>query len=238
MSNKKDSLGERIKNSYENRTRYYLPRRTYTIVRLDGRAHSSYTQGLPKPFCKKYNNAIDQTAKYLCQNIAGCKLAYCQSDEITLVLTDFDQIDTQAFFDGNIQKITSVVASMAAAYFNQEHIRPQKDKLASFDARVFTIADRTEVYNCLYWRQQDCSRNSLSMLAQANFSHKQLHKKKRDDIHEMLHSIGINWNNESTRFKRGSCVIKKPDEGWVIDYDIPIFSQKKEYILERLPVLN
>lgn len=237
MGNKKDSMGDRMKRQYEDRTRYLLPRRVYTILRLDGRSHSNYTQGLERPFSKPYNNAIDETAKYLCQNIAGCKLAYCQSDEITLVLTDFDQIDTQAFFDGNIQKIVSVVASMAAAFFNQDHIRPQKNKLASFDARVFTVADRQEVFNCLYWRQLDASRNSLSMLAQANFSHKQLHKKKRDDIHEMLYEIGINWNNESTRFKRGSCVIKTT-EGWKIDLDIPIFSQKKDYIFDRLPVLN
>ncbi len=230
----KDSLGLRMKTYYEDRTRYLLPRRTYTIIRIDGRSHSNYTRGLERPYSVPYMDAIDITAKYLCLNIPGVKLAYTQSDEISLVITDFDKQDTQAFFDGNIQKIVSVTASMAAAFFNQPEIAPNPDKLASFDARVFTIPSEIEVFNSIHWRQLDATRNSISMLAQAHYSHKELHRKKRDDMHQMLYEKGINWNNEPTRFKRGGCVIKT-DDGWKIDDDIPIFNHNRAYILDRLP---
>jgi tRNA(His) 5'-end guanylyltransferase len=115
----KDSLGDRMKEQYENRTRILLPRRIYTIIRLDGKAFHSYTRGLQRPFDQGLMDDMDNTAKFLCENIQGCKLAYVQSDEISLVLADFDDITTEAWFDGNVQKITSISAAMAAAKFNQ-----------------------------------------------------------------------------------------------------------------------
>lgn len=113
-----DTLGDRIKNFYENRTRIVLPRRTYTIIRCDGKAFHTYTRGLKKPFDADFISDMDATAAYLCKNIMGVKLAYVQSDEISLILTDFDSIGTQAWFDNNMQKMASVSASMATAAFN------------------------------------------------------------------------------------------------------------------------
>src|SRR5699024_4096021 len=107
--------GDRMKKSYENRTKQFLPRRTNTIVRLDGKAFHSYCKGLNKPFDEGLIEDMQQTTVYLCKNIQGCKAGYTQSDEITLLLTDYDKLKTEAFFNGNIQKITSVIASMATA---------------------------------------------------------------------------------------------------------------------------
>lgn len=204
MKNKKDSLGSRMKENYEHRTRILLPRRTYTIIRLDGKAFHTYTKGLERPFDKQFVSDIDETARFLCENIQGVKLAFVQSDEISLVLTDFDKITTNAWFDGNIQKMVSVSASLATAKFNE--LRP--GKLAFFDSRVFTIPEKSEVINYLIWRQQDTVRNSITAVAQFLYSHKELFKKNTNQMQEMCFQKGINWNDFSIGLKRGRLILK------------------------------
>lgn len=204
MKNKKDSLGSRMKENYEHRTRILLPRRTYTIIRLDGKAFHTYTKGLERPFDKQLVNDMDETAKFLCENIQGVKLAFVQSDEISLVLTDFDKITTNAWFDGNIQKMVSVSASLATAKFNE--LRP--GKLAFFDSRVFTIPEKSEVINYLIWRQQDTVRNSITAVAQSLYSHKELFKKNTNEMQEMCFQKGINWNDYDDGLKRGRIIVK------------------------------
>lgn len=119
MSNKKDSLGDRMKENYENRAKTYLTRRTPVIIRLDGKAFHTFTRGMQKPYDEIFHNTMNATMKYLCENIQGCKLGYTQSDEITLLLTDYDTLSTDAWFDYNVQKICSVSASMATMAFNK-----------------------------------------------------------------------------------------------------------------------
>lgn len=198
----KDLLGDRMKNNYENRTRYMLPRRTYTIIRVDGKAFHTFTKGLPRPICPVLTAAMDLTANALVKEIQGAKFAYTQSDEISVLITDFDNEQTEAWFSGNIQKMTSVAASIATAEFNK-NFTIVRDKPALFDARVFTIPDRTEVANYFIWRQKDCVRNSLQMFARTYFSHKDLQNKSSSEIHEMLHSIGLNWAHLPGTFKNG-----------------------------------
>src|SRR5262249_45011362 len=120
----KDALGDRMKSQYENRAKTFLPRRTYTVIRIDGKAFHSYTRGLDRPYDQRLMDDMTATAGFLCQEIAGARLAYCQSDEISVILTDFDKVSTQAWFDGGAQKITSVSASLATAKFNE--LRPGK----------------------------------------------------------------------------------------------------------------
>ena len=114
----KDSLGNRMKG-YENISRSYLIRRIPVIIRLDGKAFHTFTRGLKKPFDEILMNTMWETAKYLCENIQGCKIAYTQSDEISLLLTDYENIDTSAWFDNNVQKMVSISASMATLAFNK-----------------------------------------------------------------------------------------------------------------------
>jgi tRNA(His) guanylyltransferase len=198
-----DALGDRMKDSYENRARVMLPRRTYTIIRLDGKCFSGYTRGLDRPYDQQLMDDMTATAEYLCQEIAGARLAYTQSDEISILLTDFATPQTQPWFDGNVQKLVSISASLATARFNQ--LRP--GRLAFFDSRAFTIPDPVEVGNYFVWRQKDATRNSISMAAQALFSHKQLHGKSSSDMQEMMWSErGVNWNDYDPRFKRGTAV--------------------------------
>lgn len=174
-----DELGDRIKNNYESRTIYYLPRRTYTIIRVDGKAFHSYTCGCEKPFDYNLMACMDATALGLCKQIEGTVFAYSQSDEISLLVTDFAKINTEAWFDGNIQKICSVSASIATAEFNKVQIENKWKKqsigleeilkFAHFDSRVFSIPDPVEVANYFVWRSNDAIRNSISSAARAIF---------------------------------------------------------------------
>lgn len=253
--NKKDSLGDRMKNNYENRAKTYLVRRMPVIIRLDGKAFHTFTKGFKKPYDDIFHNVMNATMQYLCENIQGCKLGYTQSDEITLLLTDYDTLTTDAWFDNNVQKICSVSASMATMVFNKflgheyedlncwvsecEHTYEDEkymysvyDKLgrAMFDSRCFNIPVE-EVTNCFLWRQQDATRNAIQMLGQCNFSHRELHGKSCNDIQDMLMTQkGINFNDMPTEFKRGVCCRRNPDGKWMIDKEIPIFSQNREYI--------
>jgi tRNA(His) 5'-end guanylyltransferase len=209
---------------------------------------------------------MNATMKYLCENIQGCKLGYTQSDEITLLLTDYDTLDTDAWFGYNVQKICSVSASMATMVFNKflreayekadddyceewnvsdedwKYIQTLRKKLdiAMFDSRCFNIP-KEEVTNCFIWRQQDATRNAIQMLGQCNFPHKALQGKSCNDIQDMLMTQkGINFNDMPTEFKRGVCCIKKEVPctdrligyklDWVIDKEIPIFTQDREYV--------
>ena len=259
----KDSLGDRMK-AYENISRNYLTRRIPVIIRLDGRSFHTFCKGFEKPFDHVLMEAMQQTMKYLCENIQGCVLGYTQSDEITLVLTDYANINTDAWFGYNIQKMSSVAASMATMAFNKsmlailENERLWKDgnlyptyvlaleKGAMFDARCFSIP-KEEIINALIYRQQDATRNSILSVAQSVFSHKEMQGISCKDLqNKMLTEKDINWNNYSIPEKRGTCCIKKLFEvrretagdvtaiierpKWVIDKEIPIFTEDRGYI--------
>ena len=239
MGNKKDSLGDRMKEFYENRTRNFLPRRTYTIIRVDGKAFHSYTRGLVRPFDEKLVNDMDETACYMCKNIQGAKFAFVQSDEISILLTDFEGLTTDAWFDGNIQKMASISASLATAKFNE--LRP--NKIALFDSRVFTIPSDIEVENYFIWRQQDTTRNSISSVAQSMFSHRELENKNTDQMQEMCFQKGVNWNDFSAKLKRGRLIVKQDYEKegairtkWV-SIEPPIFTQEREMLKVLIPKL-
>lgn len=252
----KDDLGKRMKEYYEVRTRQFLPRRTNTMIRLDGKAFHTFTKGYKRPFDDELIDMMNQTTKYLCENIQGVVMGYTQSDEITLVLQDSKKLTTDAWYDGNIQKIVSVSASMATAYFNRlltqnyfsdegykkgvsSHFNDDmsrdevneyqislgkvinymsmSDPMAMFDSRVFTIPEEEEVVNNLIWRQQDCVRNSISMVAQSLYSQKQLNGVSSNGMQELIFQKGQNWNDLDAGKKRGRMVIKEPIDKWITD---------------------
>jgi tRNA(His) guanylyltransferase len=217
---KNDALGDRMKEFYEDRTRIKLPRRTYTIIRIDGKAFHTYTKGLERPFDQGLIEDMNATTAYLCKNIQGAKFGYVQSDEISLVLTDFDDLGTHAWFDNNLQKMVSVAASMATSEFNRLRLmRDSKEgalnmrelhlfRMAEFDARAFQIPFIDEVCNYFIWRQQDAVRNSISSVAQSLYSTKELHGVKTSGMQELIFQKGINWNDYDFRKKRGGIISK------------------------------
>lgn len=231
-----------MKERYEERTRILLPRRTYTIIRIDGKAFHSYTRNFKRPFDDTLTNTMDRTAIELCKSIQGVQFGYVQSDEISLVLTDFTDIHTEAWFNGNLQKTVSVAASIATMAFNEETRTQQTafDPTATFDARAFTIPDREEVMNYFIWRQQDATRNSIQMVAQSLYSHKELHNKNNSQLQEMIFQKGQNWDCCSPRNKRGSAILRvtNPEyrHEWLADSNTPIFTQDRDYLYNRIPV--
>lgn len=221
---KHDEIMLRMKRNYESRSKTFLTRRTPVIIRLDGKAFHTYTKGLNKPFDEGLIEDMQSTAIYLCQNIQGAKCAYTQSDEISILVTDFDTLTTDAWFDYNVQKMTSVSASLATGAFNQLRLKRlvsensvQKEcqytdsfdqwNLANFDSRVFNIPP-DEVGNYFYARQRDAVKNSIAMLAQSLYSHSELHNKNGNEMQEMCFQKGHNWNDLHWSKKRGSFVVK------------------------------
>lgn len=204
MASDRTALGDRMKG-YEAVTRTILPRRTYTVLRLDGRAFHSYTRGCEKPFDYQLMQDMDGVMIALCEEISGVDLAYTQSDEISLLLSDFDSVHTEPWFGGVVQKMVSNAASIATAQLNM--LRDQGRAL--FDARVFTLPNSVEVANYFMWRQRDCVRNSISMAAQAVFSHKELQGLSANQLQEKLFTErGINWNDYPVGAKRGRMCLK------------------------------
>jgi tRNA(His) 5'-end guanylyltransferase len=229
----RDKLGERMKLYYENIPKNKLIRRTPVIIRLDGKTFHTFTKGFEKPFDKILIKTMQETTKYLCENIQGCVLGYTQSDEISLLLIDYQRLETSAWLDYEVQKMCSVSASMATMSFNkffeeitenlyyntEVAITNEEEKAwydlyskkfhsAVFDSRVFSIP-KEEVANYFYWRQLDASTNSVQMVAHANFNHNELKGKGWSELQDMLMiEKGINWNAYTVPEKRGSCVIK------------------------------
>lgn len=236
---KKDSLGDRMKGAYEDPFRIHLSRRVPMIIRLDGKAFHSYTKSFEKPFDVTLMKAFKASAEFLLNEISGAKIAYTQSDELSILVTDYDEFSTQSWFDKNLQKVVSVASSLITAKFNQFMLENTKIKsLAFFDARAFLVP-KEEVNNYFLWRQNDASRNSISSLAQSKFSHKDLHKKNTSQMQDMLmEKFQINWNNLETWKKRGFCVTRVSEVGidgtvrtkMASDKEIPIFSQDTNYI--------
>lgn len=258
----KTAIGNRMKQ-YESVPKNYLMRRQPAIIRLDGKAFHTFTKDFDKPFDYIFINVMQRTMLYLCENIQGCVLGYTQSDEITLVLCDYQKLDTDAWFGYSVQKMVSVAASMATMRFNQlfskeaqefyiandecdydgarESLESYKDALeraaikgAVFDARAFTVPIE-EVNNCLLWRQQNATRNSIQALAQSLYSHKELQGINTKALQDkMFTEKGVNWNDLPITQKRGSCCIKNDNGNWIIDGDIPVFSQKTDYVNSRI----
>ncbi len=177
-----DPLGDRMKSQYENRTRYFLPRRTYTILRVDFKAFHTFVSvnKCEKPFDTRLSDIFDKTTRMLVDQMQGSKLAYTQSDEISVLLTDFDTNKTDAWFDNNLQKLCSVTASICTEEFARNN-NVFKYGRALCDCRAFTIPDPIEVANYFIWRQKDCTRNAISTIAQSLYSHKELEGKSSQE---------------------------------------------------------
>lgn len=260
------NLGDRIKEYYEDRTKTFLMRRMITIIRLDGKGFSKYTAKLQKPFDDGFSDDMDATTAYLCENIQGAKFGYTQSDEISIVITDFDNNESAAWFDNSVQKMVSIAASMATAKFNQLRLLREcgdmsgdlREKmvsdnniktlhLATFDARVFQVPTIDEMVNAILFRQQDCTRNSISMAAYWTFGDNATKNKSGSEKQEMLFQKGINWNNYKTKYKRGTVIRKIQFEKlgpngekairnrWEADQEIPIFTEDKDYLKKFIP---
>lgn len=230
-------MGDRFKD-YERVSDHYLTRRLPVIIRVDGAAFHTLTRGFDKPYDVGFAKSMSYTAMILCKKIQGAKLAYVQSDEISVLLTDYEEVTTEAAFDNRLNKLLSISAGIASVTFNNtllchKPISSKWEQDSIFDSRAFNIPEN-DVCNYFVWRQKDAERNSLQALAQANFSHKSLQGLNSSALQEKLFTEkGINYNDIDPYQKRGAIVIKR-ENGWKIE-PAPIFSQNREVIEELIP---
>ena len=245
MSN--DSLGDRMKG-YEQASRTVLPGRMPVIIRVDGKAFHTYTRGTERPFDTKLADVMVDTAKKLCEEIQGAQLAYTQSDEISVLVHCYKKLNSSPWFDNQVQKMVSVAAGVASAYFTAqshriwgpvvEDLEGRSIKPAVFDARVFVIPE-ADVCNYFLWRQQDATRNSVQMLARSLYSHRQCENKNTFELKAMCAEKGTPWESIEPRFQRGCCVQRartNERNPWYVVKNIPLFNEDREYVNNLLKV--
>lgn len=222
-----------MKQDYEDALRLFVPRRTYLVIRIDGRGFHTFARKMQRPYCRPLADALDQAAIGLCSEMIGCRFAYGQSDEYSFLLTDFEKETSSLWFDGNVQKIVSVSASLFTGYFNRAF---GGEQVAAFDSRVLVISQRAEVEKYFLWRQLDASANSLNMLASAHYPHAELVGKSTQEKHEMLFARGVNWAKEPADFKRGRVVRRAPTgKAWEVDLEIAVFNRDPGYLHALIP---
>jgi tRNA(His) guanylyltransferase len=206
----KTGFGDRMKAYERQETSRRLLPLLPVIVRIDGKNFSRFTEGLERPYDPRLSELMVATTRYLVTE-SNALCGYTQSDEISLLLYS-DEIKSQIFFDGKIQKINSVLASMTAAYFNHHKalaLPSKREELANFDSRVWSVPTRVEAANVFLWRERDATKNSISMAAREHYSHQELLGKSSNEIQEMLFQKGVNWNDYPAFFKRGSFVQRR-----------------------------
>lgn len=239
-------IGTRFKN-YELITEGHLYRRTPVIIRLDGNAFHTFTRShWGKCWSSDFNQCMSRAVENMMKKIGGAKVAYIQSDEVSILLTDYDTLVTEAWFGYDLSKVISISAGMMSAYFDREMVnyvagfegeKPELGNPVWFDSRAFNLP-RDEVTNYFIWRQQDCIRNSISFYARQTFSDSELHGKSRREMLTMLDAKGKHWDELPAWMKNGLAVkkviTKDPKFGnilrWNVDYQVPRFSQARNYI--------
>lgn len=248
------SLHERMTQYYENVTHgRTLTRRMPVIIRCDMECGKAFTSGLKKPWDDVFSKAMQRTVCEMAEKIQGCVLGYTASDEISLLLLDYQELNTDAWFGYNIDKLVSSASSMATIFFFKNFVREslrfedslsEEDKTGSseylavlnnkvqcspiFDARAFNIP-KEEVTNYFLDRQRYTEKNSISMLARHYFSHKEIEGKNGFQMQDMLmEKYKVNWNDCPIVYKRG--VFCKKKNLFFIDEQSPIVSQDRDYI--------
>jgi len=253
----KDLHGDRMKYYEELETSRKLMKGLPIYARLDGHGFSKFT----KPFVYPYDRNLRQVFNEVCTHLIekfGVKLAYHQSDEISLLFYREDQyggVNTDdILFGGKIQKLASILAASATSKFISsalrlmpEHTDHILNNCPEFDCRIFSIPSLTEAINQFVWRERDCTKNSVSMLARHHFSHKSLQGKNRNQMLDMLVGAGDNWNDWNSAFKRGTYLAKRTIEKETLDgvvtrnivqvLDVPPITRitnKKEVLIDGL----
>lgn len=233
-----DSLGDRMKKNYENVSRHYLTRRMPVIVRCDARAFHTFTKHCERPFDENIISAMIYAAQQVAISMQGFQSAYIQSDEASFLITDYSDLETQGWFDYNLNKIVSISASIMSVSFNYFYRAIVSGKIEEvisknqvenwgivnlsdvhFDSRAFNVP-REDVANYFKWRQDDWERNSLQMYTRSFYSHSQLENKNREDMHEMLFAKGKNWTKDLSDTEKNGTFLIRTENGIIKRSDI------------------
>jgi tRNA(His) 5'-end guanylyltransferase len=227
-------LGIRMKE-YEYVTRYKVIPHTPTILRLDGKSFHTFTKGMNRPFDDIMHQSMCYAMEEAIKNdIQNAVFATTHSDEISILLKDYPNLNTEQWFAGIIQKLCSIAAASISVHFNDcfrsIQTKSEDPNFGLFDCRVFQVP-KGEVVNYFIWRQQDATKNSIQMLGQSYFSHKELQGKSGKDIqHMLLTQKDINWNDIDVWKRRGSTCYRLQCGTLAIDDTPPIFSKDRDFI--------
>lgn len=218
-----DTLKEKCEY-YRSLTDYKLMPNSYVLVMVDGHCFSKLIKNkFDKPFDDLFINMMNETAMYLCENIQGAKFAYTQSDEISILITDFDTPKTDSFFSFRLCKMQSLIAAMATAKFNQMYAKLANDYKGfdlkkfdmkeyptyTFDCKVWTVPNANDAYAWFLYRQTDCIKNSKAQTAQTFIPHDTLKHLNADEMINLCKETkGIDWYDYPNDRKYGR-VIKK-----------------------------
>lgn len=243
-----DSLFDRMKK-YEDVSQTRLTPRLPIILRVDGKAFHTYTKGMvDRPFNRMMIHVMEKTAIELCREIQGAELAYVQSDEISILINSYKNINSEAWFDNQVQKMVSVASGIASATFTANSwkiwatesatIFPDDIRPAYFDGRAFVMPE-SDVNNYFVWRQQDAIRNSISSHARLFFTQKECNGKNGLVLREMCETAGHSWDSRPKSQQRGRCIKKVIEletnrSHWFADTEIPIFHDDPEYVNTHL----
>jgi tRNA(His) 5'-end guanylyltransferase len=248
-------LGDRMK-ALQSLRDYKLDKKEYVLCHIDGRAFSKLIKhNFELPFDDKFIDFMNQTAIYLCKSIQGCKLAYVQSDEISLLLTDFSKEETGNFFQYRLCKLQSVIASLATGEFNRlwycdQIINNPSDavniissrKPVQFDCKAWNVYEYNDAFAWFKFRQNDCIRNSKQQAAQTYVKpKKKLVNLSSDQQIELLkNEYGIDWNEYSNGKKYGRlirrCVYEAEGENPIIHEQA--MSIRHKWVAEDAPIFT
>jgi tRNA(His) 5'-end guanylyltransferase len=223
--------------AYERIYRRVLPKRSPTIVRVDGKAFHTFTRHFAtKPFDKEFIDSMVVAATSVMETMSGCVIAYVESDEASFFLRDYTNLNTEPWFGGCANKIESTSSAVMSVNFLKAFFKSKGLSLddvitlPTFDARALSLP-REEVLNYFLWRSLDWQRNSINMYAGNFFSHKQMYKKSMSLLHEMLHSIGKNWTTDlTTQQRNGTFIIKVGRTFEFCNYILPTYPSMEKYL--------
>ena len=224
---KKETLADRIKR-YEKESEYIIPNNKHLIIRIDGHKFSKFTKGLNKPFDEIFTKAMVKTTMDLVERFSAYT-GYTQSDEITLYIPTLIEENSEFthIFGGRTQKIASLAVSFVTMRFNKNFkkiaktvyknyididLDVYKNKFcnAYFDARVFGVVTKEEVFNSFLFRFRDCIRNSKQQFARSYCSHKELLNKTSDEvINYCKEKTGMIWEALTPVYKYGAIIKRK-----------------------------
>ena len=224
----------------------------HIVVRLDGKKFSKLTnEYYEKPFSDKFKNIMAKTTETLMKE-SGFSIvyAYCQSDEISLLLHRLDET-----FSRKPRKIISTLAGLASATFSLEH-----GSTAVFDARISQLPKEHLVLDYFKWRQEDSINNCLNGYCYwtlRNLGDNKLQATKKlqfltyQQKEELLFNLRVNYSKIPLWQKRGFGAFwetyKKEsvnpltnEKVWAernkisIDYEIPSGYNYEDYLLSKM----
>ena len=244
-------LKDRVE-SYIDASDYKLISRLPIIININGRGFSKITSLIDKPHCSKFMEAMLSTMLKLCSDLEGVLFAFQSNDEITLILRNDQNNNTEPFLNNKLQKICSIASSIATLHFNNYTKSIDLNLIGEplFTSQVFVVPNIAEAMNVLIFKQQQ----SFYLSIQFACFYELLKKYDKNTIKEMLNGLnseekidllnqecGIDFHEYSSTFKRGAAAYKIPKivdgvlkNRWYINTDIPIFAKDQVFITSVL----